>query len=327
MRISSATFYNSSLPAMQANQSSIARLNEQVATGQRILAPKDDPLDTKQAMELSNRVAVREQQLANQEKAELSLKMEATVLNTIHTTLTKARSLVVSSVASQDDTLQAQHGDRMAAYYTQLKDLINTRDSNGAYLFAGERVATRPFEHTQVYPDTSGTASVSTNYLGTPYGNLADPAGGREITVSQDRAIQVSDNLDPVLRSGSVGGVPGNSDNDLLRIMDQFAIDIRDTSMTATQKQFSIKYTIDALTNALDSLTTIESRVAATQAELEDITSTTEGLQLLEKNALSDLTLVDKTAAIVEMQSRQTALQAAQQAYAQTSKLSLFSYM
>lgn len=325
MRISSATFYNSTLPAMQTAQSTIARLNEQVATGQRILAPKDDPLDTKQAMELSNRVATREQYLANQQKAELSLKMEATVLETIHTTLTKARSLAVSSVASQDDTLQAQHGDRMAAYYSQLKDLINTRDSNGAYLFAGERVTTRPFEHTQAYP--GGTASTATNYLGTPYGDLNDPAGGREITVSQDRAIQISDNLDPVLRSGSVGGVPGNSDSDLLRIMDQFAMDIRDTSSSAAQKQFSIKFTIDSLTNAIDSLTTVQSRVAASLSELEDITTTTENLQLLEKNALSDLTLVDKAAAIVEMQSRQTALQAAQQAYAQTSKLSLFSFM
>jgi flagellin-like hook-associated protein FlgL len=48
---------------------------------------------------------------------------------------------------------------------------------------------------------------------------------------------------------------------------------------------------------------------------------------LAEKNMLSDITQVDKAAAIVELQSRQTSLEAISRAYSITSGLSLFNYL
>ena len=50
-------------------------------------------------------------------------------------------------------------------------------------------------------------------------------------------------------------------------------------------------------------------------------------LLLEEKNALSDMTQVDQAAAIVELQSRQTTLEAISRAYSLTSGLSLFNYL
>lgn len=44
MRIDSVTFFTSGLVGIRDNQSAMARLNEQIATGQNFLAPKDDPL-------------------------------------------------------------------------------------------------------------------------------------------------------------------------------------------------------------------------------------------------------------------------------------------
>lgn len=329
MRISSLTYFTTSLSGMQGQQNRISRLSEQVATGQRMLSAKDDPLDAEKAMQLSNRVAVRAQQMDNQQKAGIALNLESTVLKEIRKTLSDVRSLAVNSNASQDPTLQQAHADRLASYYNHLKDLVNSQDSDGKFIFAGQRTdltpGNPPFQHTASYPST--TPSDPTDYLGTPYGSLTNPAGTREIEVSNNRAIQISDNLDTVFQSGSVAGTTNGSTTDVLQILDQFAIDMRDTSVTNAQKETVIATAIQAFTAALDRLAGVESRVAAAQLELQDIQSTTAQLQLLEQNALADLTQVDKAAAIVEMQSRQTALQAAQQAYAQTSKLSLFSYL
>lgn len=330
MRISSLTFMTTSLAGMQGAQSQIARLSEQVATGHQMLSARDDPLDAEKALQLSNRVAARAQHMANQDKASLALNLEATVLQEVRKTLSDVRALAVNSNASQDPTLQAAHADHLAAYYAHLKDLVNTQDSDGKFIFAGHRTDLAynnpPFQHTQSYP-TVPAVSAATNYIGTPYGALANPAGTRDITVDNNRTIQVSDNLDTVFQSGSVGGVANGSTTDVLQLLDQFAIDMRNPALTNAQKETAITNAIQSFTAALDRLSGVQSRVAAAQRELEDLQLTSSRLQLLEENALSDLTQVDKAAAIVEMQSRQTALQAAQQAYAQTSKLSLFSYL
>jgi hypothetical protein len=67
--------------------------------------------------------------------------------------------------------------------------------------------------------------------------------------------------------------------------------------------------------------------MAGAQSEIKDVRATTQALLLQEKNALSDLTQVDKAAAIVELQSRQTTLEAISRAYALTSGMSLFNYL
>jgi len=321
MRISSLSYFTSSLSSMQDNQSQIARLGEQVGSGQRMLAAKDDPLSAEKAMQLSSRIAVREQYLANQEKAGLALNYENTVLKEMDKSLTDARALLVQSNGSDAQSLRDQHAEMLKNMYLHFKDLANSRDTEGHYIFAGFNTqldsANPPFQHTQTYPTIA--ASGSTNYVGTPYVSLTNPQGVRSINVDDGRAIQVSDNLNTVIQSGSA--------NDILQALDQIAITLHDTTLTTTQLDTAVNAAVNALTATLDRMGGIERRVAAATLEVNDTRKTTESLLLIEKNALSDLTLVDKAAAIVEMQSRQTSLEAAQRAYAQTSKLSLFSYL
>lgn len=321
MRISSLSYFTSSLSGMQDNQSRIARLGEQIGSGQRLLAAKDDPLSAEKAMQLSSRIAVREQYLANQEKAGLALNYESVVLKEMDKSLTDARALLVQSNGSDAQSLRDQHAEMLKNMYLHFKDLANSRDTEGHYIFAGFNTnldsANPPFQHTQTYPTIA--ASGATTYVGTPYVSLINPEGARSINVDDHRAVQVSDNLDTVMTAGSA--------TDVLQALDQIAITLHDTSLTTSQVQTAVTSAVNALTATLDRLGNIERRVAAMTLEVNDIKKTTESLQLIEKNALSDLTQVDKAAAIVEMQSRQTSLEAAQRAYAQTAKLSLFSYL
>lgn len=328
MRISSLSYFTASLSSMQDNQSRIARLGEQISSGQRMLAAKDDPLSAEKAMQLSSRVAVREQYLANQQRAGLALNYENTVLKEMDKTLTDVRALLVQSNGSDTQALRDQHAERLKNMYLHFKDLTNNRDTEGHYIFAGFNTnldsANPPFQHTQVYPTGP---SASATYGGTPDGAALSSQGVRSITVDDGRSVQVNDNLENVIKFSSPVDINGVNTTDVLQALDQMAITLRDSSLTTSQVNTAINHAVDALTNTLGRLGGIQQRVAATTLEVNDITRTTENLILHEKNALSDLTLVDKAAAIVEMQSRQTSLQAAQQAYAQTARLSLFSYL
>ncbi|PIV89158.1 MAG: hypothetical protein COW48_01770 [Hydrogenophilales bacterium CG17_big_fil_post_rev_8_21_14_2_50_63_12] len=342
MRISSLSYFTSSLPAMQDNQSQIARLSEQIGSGQRLLAAKDDPLAAGKAMQLSSRIAVREQYLANQQKAGLALNYENTVLKEMDKSLTDARALLTQSNGSDAQPVRDQHAEMLKNLYLHLKDLANSRDTEGHYIFAGFNTqlgsATPPFDHPQGYPTIA--ASTASTYNGTADGALPSTQGVRSITMDDGRSVQVSDNLENVLKFpvASPVAIPFADPNpphaittvnttDVFQALDQIAITLHDTNLATTQVEQAVSDTMNGLTATLDRLGGIERRLAAATLELNDVQKTTESLLLIERNALSDLTQVDQAAAIIEMQSRQTSLQAAQQAYAATSKLSLFSYL
>ena len=79
--------------------------------------------------------------------------------------------------------------------------------------------------------------------------------------------------------------------------------------------------------NGLDNLDRISQRVASAYSEVSAVADTTKSLLTQEQNALSDILKLDQTSAIVALQSRQTALEAAEQAFGMTSGLSLFNYL
>lgn len=307
MRIDTLTYFSTSLPGIRDNQSAIARLNQQIASGQAFLAPKDDPLATEKILQLSNRVATRTQFVSNQDRAELALNYEQTVVQEIQKAMTDARGLFSISPAN-DQSLRNIHAEQLKGIFDHMVGLLNTRDPAGNFIFGGFNTvlpgSQQPFEKTL---DGGATA---TTYNGTP-----NPGGTRSIEIESGRYVQVNDNLDAVFQSGTA--------NDFLQQLDQAITNLPGATITQTQ--------IDAyralIDTALGNLALVEHRIAGVMSEVQDVRGTTNALLLLEKNALSDIQQVDQAAAIVELQTRQTTLEAASQAYARTSGLSLFNYL
>lgn len=306
MRVSSLTLSTAALAGIQNEQSAIARLTQQIAANQRILAPKDDPVHTPRILELADRIALREQYLANQDKARLALDYQGAVLQGIRQVLEHARGILMGAGPNQDQTLRDQYAQLIENDYRQLKGLANTRDPSGNYIFSGFKTDTEPYQHTQLAPNP-GTSDITT-YSG--------DGGVREVQIDVNRRVQVNDNLNTVFRSG-------NPAYDLLKAIDQIAIELRSTSLTQTQLDDAVA----RLNLALEDLGLIERRVAAAQLEIADTQAVTRTLLNEEKNALGKLTELDQAAAIVELQRRQVTLEAAQRAYARTSGLSLFNYL
>ncbi len=306
MRVSSLTFSTAALSGIRDEQAAIARLSQQIARGEHMLAPKDAPVQAARVMELTDRIALRQQYLANQDKARLALNHQGTVLQGIRQVLEHARGILMGASPSHEPALREQYAQLIENDYRQLKDLANTRDPSGNYLFSGFKTSTEPFQHTQVAPGP-GTSS------GTTY---AGDTGTRSIEIDLGRRIQVNDNLD-------VGVMRAGEPNDLLQGIDQIAIDLRTPTLTQAQ----LDAAVTRLNLALDDLGLIERRVAAAQQEIADTQAVTRAILNEEKDALGRLVELDQAAAIIELQRRQVTLEAAQRAYARTSGLSLFNYL
>lgn len=318
MRVSSLSFFTSSLAGIQQQQASIARLNQQIALGVRILAPKDDPVGTNRVLDLSNRIDVHTQYLANQQKAELALNYESTVVTGIRDLLVNTRTSLGEISPSHELSLREQYADVVAAAYQQLKDLGNTSDPSGNYIFSGYATSTTPFSHSQVYPALPPAASGASAYLGTPNG--AEPNYQRFIEIDTGRLVQVNHNLNSAYQAG------GGLGTDLLQTLDQLAINLADPT-GAVVTQADIDNAVAAIDAALDGLGAIERSVFAAQQQIGDAKTSLEALIGTDQDALTALLELDDVAAITELQLRQTTLEAAQSAYARTVGLSLFNFL
>jgi flagellar hook-associated protein 3 FlgL len=327
MRIDTLSYFSTSLPGIRENQVAIARLNEQISTGLRLLAPKDNPLDTEKVLQLSNRVATRSQHAANQDRAEITLKYEQTVVQEMQKALKDARGLLsISPSASQE--LRNVHAEQLKGTFNHILGLLNTRDPGGNYIFAGHQTDDVPFENTSL--STTPSTIQATTYNG-GVASTPGPNEFRYIEIEEGRTVQVNDNLSSVFLFTDASVIdPANEDDggvlaehDLLENL-AHAIANLPTSNTSVDE---INRYVALIDKTLSNLALVEHRIAGAMSEVLDARGTTDALLLQEKNALSDITQVNQAAAIVELQLRQTTLEAASQAYARTSGLSLFNYL
>lgn len=309
MRIDSFSFYSAALSGMRQNQEAIARLNQQIATGSALLATRDDPVAAEKIMDLTNRVAAHTQFAANQDKAEIALKYEATVLSQMNKLLSNARGVLTNINPDHDPDLRDTHAQHILGVARQLQGLANTRDAGGNYIFAGFNTGTQPY------------ASPLDGTTATTYAGTALPGGTRSIDIEVGRPVQVTDNLDSVFQAGVAG-------NDLLLGLSEAALKLPLSPPDPNAiTQADLDGYLALIDQALSDLGQIEHRIAGALTEIADTRVTTQALLLQEKTALGDLSRVDEATAIVELQLRQTALEAAGRAYARTSGLSLFNYL
>ncbi|EGV30538.1 flagellar hook-associated protein 3 [Thiorhodococcus drewsii AZ1] len=180
MRLSTSQIFQSGLSALQRAQSNLNHTNLQMATGQRILTPSDDPSGATVSVQLSAAINATEQYQRNVDLAQPRLEQEEAQLNSYENYLQRARELIV--LGNNDSYNQA---DRMtfASEIRQLREgilgLANSKDSNGEYLFSGTESFVQPFA-------VDGDGQVS--YVG------ADGEGSvRNVAISGTRSIQVGD--------------------------------------------------------------------------------------------------------------------------------------
>lgn len=332
MRIDSMTYLNTSLAGIQSNQSAIARLNQQVATGQSMLATKDDPVAAVKAMELSSRIAVRTQYAANQNKAELDLNYATVVTKEMSSALARARSLLTTVSPSNSASLRTLHAEQLKGVFNHLVDLANTRNPSGDYIFGGSATAVKPYVNAST--STVPTSVQTTTFDGLPPPGPAVLSATRELEIGVGHQVQVSDGLAYVLSftdaeagvavvdAANPAFVPATDRHDVLQNLAHAIVNLPGGVTEANLKSY-----MDIIDVASSKLDLIQYRIAGALTEIKDVRASTQALLLLEKNALSDLTQVDKAAAIVELQSRQTTLEAISRAYSLTSSLSLFNYL
>ena len=109
MRISTNQIFSQGLRGFQSQQVEIARIQMQLASGQKHLRPSDDPAEVARSLELEQIVSVTRQYQDNIDMAESRLRLEETTLGSANDLLVRVRELAVQGASTilSDDARQA----------------------------------------------------------------------------------------------------------------------------------------------------------------------------------------------------------------------------
>lgn len=184
MRIATSMIFDAGVSAINKQTASLLKLQQQVATGRRILTPADDPVGAARALEVTQSKDILAQYSTNQQNANSALGLEETQLASINDMFARLKELTVQA---GNATLSASDRKSIAfelrARFDELLGLANAADGQGQYMFSGYMGSTKPFSGS--VDQLNALAANEITYDGDD--------GQRTLQVSATRQMEVSD--------------------------------------------------------------------------------------------------------------------------------------
>ena len=187
-RVTNNTFYQRAFADFQAHQGEIARLQQQIGSGKKLLRPADDPAGASRALDIKAVIHRLDTFETSAVLANRRLNLEDTILAGVGDLLVRVKELALAANSGiQTDETRNAFRVEVEERRSELLEFANVRDANGDYLFAGFKTDVRPFDI------SAGTAIYSGDQ------------GVRESQISVTRRIAAGDSGDQVFMKVPAG--------------------------------------------------------------------------------------------------------------------------
>lgn len=305
MRITAGMTADNAIYNLKQQRSALDSLQEQVSSGMVVNKPSDDPLTTRQLLDLQNQIDAGDQYSSNITKGSLLLNVTSTALSSMADIMKQVKQTASTmSNGSNDPTSKASVVGNLNQLKQQLIDLGNTQTGN-QYVFAGFKSG-QPFASDGTFSGTDDSLNVS-------------------ISPSSQVATNVSGGA--LLRGGTPpaavgsGATAGQGPIDILGGIDALitAISSNDTAGVADG--------IKNMQAGADQVNAAISDVAGRQVRLTNVQTMIANNQNTLKGIYSDKQNVDYAKVGVELSQQTTALNAALSTTAKLSQTSLLDYL
>lgn len=146
MRISTQQVFLSNIDNLNKSSADLFKTQQQLATGKRVLQPSDDPLASAQIQKFKKEIARTEQFSGNIDVAQRRLELEEITIEQVNNLSIRLRELTIQgkneTLSETDRKVIASEVDEIIK---SLDSLMNTKDVQGEYLFAGNKGFTEPY--------------------------------------------------------------------------------------------------------------------------------------------------------------------------------------
>ena len=299
-RITQRFLADRSLFDLNNSLSRLAELQNQLATGQRINRPSDDPLDARRAISIRTAIAQSEQFSTNISNIDPQLRETEAVFDTTIDIFQRAMEL---TIGGSNGTLDQSQLDQSAIEIDQMLEqmlLIANKKVAGRSIFAGTRTGLEPFEAVR---DINGRIT-SVNYLGNNESIEVRVSESARIdsTIAGDDAFTTTVNVFETL------------------------IGIRDDMYAGDQSSLS-NVRLDEIDAIQEHTLTTMAEIGALQNRLDTLENTTEDLIVELQEQLSDRLDADFAETMLNYNIQQTSYQAALNATARVLQNSLLDFV
>ncbi|MGN8274086.1 flagellar hook-associated protein 3 [Pseudomonas sp. SMV71] len=146
MRISTSQFYESTAANYQKNFAKVVKTSEEASSLVRVNTAADDPVGASRLLQLGNQASMLKQYETNVTTIKATLGTTEAVMTSIGNVLQRAKELAVSAGnAAYTDSDRKAVASELGSIEEQLLSLMNTKDENGKYIFAGSKGDIVPF--------------------------------------------------------------------------------------------------------------------------------------------------------------------------------------
>jgi flagellar hook-associated protein 3 FlgL len=303
MRIASSQFQASMNRSLQINQSVISKLTEQMATGNKIQVPSDEPIANVRLSRLRREENIVSQYVDNINAVKIRLSKNETYLSSMVDDMGAARDLFVWA---SDGSNTAADLNSMVNSLVALRDSLyfngNTRDQEGKFIFSGTLTSTPALT-------LNAAAAPGSRYSYTGNNGSQEVVVGNGITQPANVTV---DGMQNYLNQLDVA----------IDLLKQPTVSAGDPVLQA-----ALKTALDGTDTALGLVSGKIAQFGGSQNVMETLANNHGNVSLSNKMAITDLAQLDYGLAATQLAGYNSALQATYQAYSKVSNLSLFNVL
>lgn len=297
MRITQLLTFNGFQKKMNENREALARFQEQLSTGQRVVKPSDDSIAFGTSRQLKEAARQTAQYQSNIKTGLSNARTAQEAMNGMIDILIDFKSTVINgSTDTLTDTDRESLADKVASLKDKIVDLGNTQ-FNGTYLFAGTNTQDPPFSEdaaaTGMVDDTSNAKALKTR---------VSASGEVETTITGTE-----------LRSTPAG--------DLFGVMQRVEDALRANDRTALGTM------LDDVDESVEHVTGLTARLGSNINRLEFVSGQLESQSIEQEGEISRLIDADYAETITNFRKHETAYQAALAVHSRISDMSLLNFI
>ncbi len=301
MRISNQSTYDVVKYQLANTATDLIKANEVVTSGKRINKLSDDPIGLVQVLSLRESLSSMNQLGRNVSTARTWLDGGETALSSVKDLITDMKTLAVQMAnGTEGANERAAAADQVEGTLEQIVSLANTQ-VNGQYIFAGTKTDTEPFS---IDRDASG------NPTGVTYSGNDTPFS---IKIGKTATLEVGHDGEAVFGDGSTSGI--------------FKSLIDFKTALETNDDAGIQQAMDDLDTDLNQMISATSDIGTKGVGLDVKEKILQDLNLSYTERKSNLEDADILAAISDVNSKETAYQAALASSAKVMQVSLLDYL
>jgi len=298
MRITPGMTAANALYNLQQGRAKLDKIQEQIASGQVLNRPSDDPIGARQILDLENKMKEGMQYSSNITKGSLWLNITNTTLEGIFDVIELAKKAAADVASGTTDmTLRNSTVTQLTELKTRLVELGNTQLGD-QYIFGGFKNDAPPFSTSDnTFNGTSDSIDI-------------------EIDLNSRVGINIAG--DALLKGTGTYGTPPV---DILQVFDDLIADITANDTGGIQQ--GIRDMVSSSHQVIDAQADLAGRLVRMDAAQTMVTRNQNTL----KNIIASLQEVDYAKAATELTQQKTAFEAALASTAKITNLSLLDYL